>query len=140
MPIGVVPEGLADLRADVGAARLFGLARARVEQAALAGGLKLDGVPVAKSERLRPGGLLEVELDDPPAAAIRPVLVEGMGIVYEDADIVVVDKPAGIAAHPSLGWDGPCVLDHLSAAGIRVSTSGAPERQGIVSRLDVGTS
>jgi 23S rRNA pseudouridine1911/1915/1917 synthase len=66
--------------------------------------------------------------------------VEGIGIVYDDDAIVVVDKPAGVAAHPSLGWSGPSVLGHLAGAGFRISTSGVPERQGIVQRLDVGTS
>ena len=53
---------------------------------------------------------------------------------------VVVDKPVGLAAHPSLGWSGPDVLSHLAGAGFRISTSGVPERRGIVQRLDVGTS
>jgi len=61
-------------------------------------------------------------------------------IVFDDNHIVVVDKPVGIAAHPSLGWDGPSVLGHLAGAGYRISTSGVPERRGIVQRLDVGTS
>ena len=63
-----------------------------------------------------------------------------MTIVHDDDDIVVVDKPVGVAAHPSVGWTGPTVLGGLAAAGYRISTSGASERQGIVSRLDVGTS
>lgn len=66
--------------------------------------------------------------------------VAGVRIVHDDADIVVIDKPAGVAAHPSLGWDGPSVTEHLAAAGFRISTSGAAERQGVVQRLDVGTS
>src|SRR5262245_57922681 len=63
-----------------------------------------------------------------------------MRVVYDDEDIVVVDKPVGVAAHPSPGWTGPTVIGGLAAAGYRVSTSGAPERQGLVHRLDVGTS
>ncbi len=69
-----------------------------------------------------------------------PVVVPGFGIVYDDDDIVVVDKPAGVAAHPSVGWEGPTVLGALAAAGFQIATSGAPERQGVVHRLDVGTS
>jgi 23S rRNA pseudouridine1911/1915/1917 synthase len=71
---------------------------------------------------------------------VTPREVAGIRIVHDDADIVVVDKPAGVAAHPSLGWDGPSVVEHLAAAGFRISTSGVAERQGIVQRLDVGTS
>jgi len=51
----------------------------------------------------------------------------------------VVDKPVGVAAHPSPGWTGPTVIGGLAAAGIRVSTSGAAERQVVVHRLVVGT-
>lgn len=81
-------------------------------------------------------------LDGPTPTAPNVVaqLADGVRIVYEDADIVVIDKPVGVAAHPSLGWDGPSVVEHLAAAGVQVSTSGAAERQGIVQRLDVGTS
>jgi 23S rRNA pseudouridine1911/1915/1917 synthase len=66
--------------------------------------------------------------------------VPGLRIVYEDDDIVVVDKPVGVAAHPSPGWTGPTVIGALAARGHRISTSGAAERQGVVHRLDVGTS
>jgi 23S rRNA pseudouridine1911/1915/1917 synthase len=61
-------------------------------------------------------------------------------IVHDDPHLVVVYKPVGVAAHPSPGWTGPTVIGGLAAAGYRVSTSGAAERQGIVHRLDVGTS
>ncbi|HEV8224517.1 MAG TPA: RluA family pseudouridine synthase, partial [Rubrobacteraceae bacterium] len=60
-------------------------------------------------------------------------------VVYEDADIIVVDKPAGVAAHPTPGWSGPTVLEGLLAAGHTIATSGAAERQGIVHRLDANT-
>ena len=62
-----------------------------------------------------------------------------MGILYEDDDIVVVDKPRGVAAHPTPGWTGPTVIGGLLAAGHTVATSGAAERQGIVHRLDANT-
>jgi 23S rRNA pseudouridine1911/1915/1917 synthase len=65
--------------------------------------------------------------------------VPGLRVVYDDDDLVVVDKPVGVAAHPSPGWSGPTVTGGLSAAGYRLSTSGAAERQGVVHRLDVGT-
>ncbi|MDR0285575.1 MAG: RNA pseudouridine synthase, partial [Propionibacteriaceae bacterium] len=115
MPVAIVPEGLTDMRADAGAARLFGVARSRVEQAAERGDLRLDGEPVAKSERLRAGALLEVELGESRAVEVRPALAEGLVVVYDDADLLVVDKPEGIAAHPSLGWDGASVVEHLEA-------------------------
>ncbi len=76
----------------------------------------------------------------PPELEVVAEPVEGMRIVHDDTEIVVVDKPAFVAAHPSVGWSGPTVVGGLAAAGYRISTSGAPERQGIVQRLDVGTS
>ncbi|MDT7648762.1 MAG: rRNA synthase, partial [Pseudonocardiales bacterium] len=60
--------------------------------------------------------------------------------VHDDDDLVVVDKPPGVAAHPSPGWEGPTVTQGLAGAGYRISTSGSAERQGVVHRLDVGTS
>ena len=59
-----------------------------------------------------------------------PETVAGLRIVYDDADIVVVDKPVGVAVHPSLGWSGPTVVGGLAGAGFRISTSGGAERQG----------
>ena len=136
-----VPDGLAGERVDAALARLLGLSRTRAAELATAGHVTLDGRALGKSDRLVADGWLEVTLPDVavPAAA-APVPVEGMGIVYEDDDVVVVDKPVGVAAHPSPGWDGPTVVGALAAAGHRISTSGAAERQGIVHRLDVGTS
>jgi 23S rRNA pseudouridine1911/1915/1917 synthase len=61
-------------------------------------------------------------------------------VLYSDDQIVVINKPTGVAAHASVGWQGPNVLDRLVQQQHRISTSGAPERQGIVQRLDVGTS
>ncbi len=138
--VWLVPDGLDGERVDAAAARMSGLSRSRVETLIAEGAVWLGGRPVAKSERVRAGDLLEVEIPAEPRVAVRPREVAGMAIVHDDADIVVVDKPAGVAAHPSLGWDGPSVVEHLAAAGFRISTSGAAERQGIVQRLDVGTS
>ena len=70
---------------------------------------------------------------------LRPEPVPGLKILHEDADIIVVDKPVGVAAHPTPGWTGPTVLQGLLAAGHTVATSGAAERQGIVHRLDANT-
>lgn len=134
-----VPDGLAGERVDVGLARLLGLSRTRAAEIAAAGGVLLDGRELGKSDRLEVGGWLEVTMPQAPAAA-PPQPVTGMAIVHEDDDIIVVDKPIGVAAHPSPGWQGPTVIGGLTAAGYRVATSGAAERQGIVHRLDVGTS
>ncbi|SDB80172.1 ribosomal large subunit pseudouridine synthase D [Raineyella antarctica] len=137
----LVPDGLAGDRVDAAAARMLGLSRSYVGDLIADGGVRLDGARAAKSDRVKGGAMLEVDLpDEDPGVRVVPRIVEGMRIVHDDRDIVVVDKPVGVTAHPSLGWEGPSVVEHLAAAGFRISTSGAPERQGIVQRLDVGTS
>jgi 23S rRNA pseudouridine1911/1915/1917 synthase len=136
----LVPEGLEGERVDAAVARMLGLSRTRVADLAADGAVLVDGVVATKSDRVRSGALLEVALAEPRAAVVQPMVAPGLTIVYDDDDIVVVDKPVGVAAHPSVGWSGPTVLGHLAAAGFRISTSGVPERQGIVQRLDVGTS
>ena len=135
-----VPDGLVGERIDVALARMTGLSRSRVGELCGRGDVRLSGVALSKSERLPEGAVLEVELPGPRPARPAPTPVEGMGVLFEDEDMIVVDKPAGVAAHPSMGWDGPDVLGALAAMRVRVATSGAAERQGIVSRLDVGTS
>lgn len=138
-----VPDGLEGERVDAALARLLGLSRTRAADLAAGGGVVVNGSAVGKSHRVRAGDLLEVELPSAhPAPGLEVVAepVPGMRILHDDADIVVVDKPVGVAAHPSVGWSGPTVLGGLRAAGYRISTSGAKEREGIVSRLDVGTS
>ena len=142
MSVLLVPDGLDGERVDVAAARMSGVSRSRISSLIEDGGVFLDGQQVSRaSVRVATGQMLDVDLCDPVATpSITPQIVEGMWIIHDDSDIVVVDKPAGVAAHPSLGWEGPSVVEHLAAAGFAISTSGAPERQGIVQRLDVGTS
>lgn len=98
-------------------------------------------VKAVKSYKLAEGDYVSVVAPAPrDLTDIKPQMVDGFKIVFEDDDIVVVDKPAGVAAHPSPGWHGPTVVGALMGAGVTVSTSGAAERQGVVHRLDVGTS
>ncbi len=136
-----VPDGLEGERLDAALARLFGLSRTKAVELVTAGLVSLDGATAAKSDRVRAGAWLEVELPVARAAAdVVPEPVPGLRVVFEDEDLVVVDKPVGVAAHPSPGWTGTTVVGGLAAAGYRISTSGAAERQGVVHRLDVGTS
>lgn len=135
-----VPDGLAGERVDAGLAKLLGFSRTFAAEVAEGGGVSLDGSVVDKSDRLVAGAWLEVEWQPREAVTVVATPVAGLGIVYEDDDIVVVDKPVGVAAHPSVGWEGPTVLGALAASGIGTATSGAAERAGIVHRLDAGTS
>lgn len=135
-----VPDGLEGTRVDAGIAKLLGFSRSFAAEVAEAGGVRVDGAPAGKSDRLRAGAWLEVTWTPRQAPSIVPIAVPDLAVVYDDDDLVVVDKPAGVAAHPSVGWTGPTVLGALSAAGFRIATSGPAERAGIVHRLDAGTS
>jgi 23S rRNA pseudouridine1911/1915/1917 synthase len=135
-----VPDGLDGMRVDAGLSRLLGLSRTVVADLAASGDVLVDGRAAGKSDRLTAGSWLEVTLPEPDAPiTVLAVPVEGLVVLYQDDDVVVVDKPVGVAAHPSPGWTGPTVIGGLAAAGITVATSGAAERQGVVHRLDVGT-
>ncbi len=136
-----VPEGLDGLRVDAAIARLFGLSRNAAADIVDAGGASLDGVVRKGSDKVRSGATLDVELPPPPSPPTpNPTPVEGLTVLAEDDDILVIDKPAGVAAHPSPGYTGPTVVGGLLAAGHRLSVHGPAERQGIVHRLDAGTS
>ena len=134
-----VPEGLDGERLDAALARMFGLSRASAAELISSGQVLLGGRAAAKSERVPAGEWLDVTLPAAAPAAPVPRAVPGLAVVYEDDDIVVVDKPRGVAAHPTPGWTGPTVLEGLLAAGHTIATSGAAERQGIVHRLDANT-
>ena len=135
-----VPDGLVGERADQAIAKLLGFSRTYAAEVVAAGGVELDGRTLGKSDRLTADGFLQVSWTPKAEPTIIPVIVEDLGIVYADDDIVDVARPAGVAAHPSLGWSGPTVLGALAGAGFRVSTSGPAERAGVVHRLDAGTS
>ncbi len=136
-----VPDGLDGERVDVAMAQLFGLSRSRAAELIADGRVRLDGSGVTKSERVLQGAVLDVEIPaDADPLEVVPEIVEGIKIIHDDPSIVVIDKPVGVAVHPSPGWRGPTVVGHLAGAGFRISTSGAKEREGIVQRLDVGTS
>ncbi|MGL4340533.1 MAG: RluA family pseudouridine synthase [Rhodoglobus sp.] len=135
-----VPDGLAGERVDSALGKVLGFSRTFAAQVVEAGGAQLDGQVLAKSDRLSAGAWLEVSWTSKAEPTITPMIVENLGIVWDDNDIIVIDKPAGVAAHPSVGWEGPTVLGALAGAGFTISTSGSPERAGIVHRLDVGTS
>ncbi len=136
-----VPEGVAGERIDSALTRVLGLSRTAVVKLLEDGDITTSNRPMLKSERVSAGQVIEVLLPAPINTIPIPLTpIDGLEIVYEDEDIVVINKPVGCAAHPSPGWTGPTVVGALSAAGFIISTSGAPERQGIVHRLDVGTS
>jgi 23S rRNA pseudouridine1911/1915/1917 synthase len=136
-----VPEGVAGERIDSALTRVLGLSRTAVVKLLEDGDITTGGKAMPKSDRVTAGQIIEVLMPAPVNTDPIPLTpLEGLTIVYDDQDIVVIDKPIGCAAHPSPGWTGPTVVGALMAAGYSVSTSGPAERQGIVHRLDVGTS
>jgi 23S rRNA pseudouridine1911/1915/1917 synthase len=134
-----VPDGLDGMRLDAALARLFGLSRTAAAALIDSGGAAVDGRPAARSATVRGGAMLEVRLPGPVRPVAAPEPVPGLTVLHEDPDIVVVAKPVGVAVHPSPGWTGPTVVGGLAAMGYRIATSGAAERQGVVHRLDAGT-
>ncbi|WP_209324696.1 RluA family pseudouridine synthase [Brevibacterium renqingii] len=137
----LVPEGLEGQRVDAAMSKLLGLSRTAAADICADGGVQMSGRPVIKSDRVIAGERLDIMMPEsqrPLEVVADPV--PGMKIVHDEDAFVVVDKPVGVAAHPALGWSGRTVVGGLAAAGFRIATSGAPERQGIVQRLDVGTS
>ena len=136
-----VPEGVAGERIDSALTRVLGLSRTTIVRLLEDGDIRTSGRAMAKSERVTSGQLIDVLMPEPLNQDPIPLTpLDGLRVVYDDEDIVVVDKPVGCAAHPSPGWMGPTVVGALTAAGYTISTSGPAERAGIVHRLDVGTS
>ncbi|GAA4040671.1 RluA family pseudouridine synthase [Arthrobacter methylotrophus] len=137
----VVPEELDGVRADAGVAKLMDISRSAAALLIAEGNVTVSASAVGKSAKLVAGSVLEVTVPErrDPLEIVEEV-VEGLNILLDDDEFVVIDKPVGVAAHPSPGWVGPTVVGGLAGAGYRISTSGAPERAGIVHRLDVGTS
>ncbi len=134
-----VPDAVVGERADAALSRMLGLSRTKAAEILESGSAMLDGRVLGKSDRLS-DGILAVEIPDDREPAPEPEIPGGLRIVYEDQDLVVVDKPVGVAAHPSPGWTGPTVVGGLASAAVTLADAGPPERKGIVHRLDVGTS
>ncbi|XAS68981.1 RluA family pseudouridine synthase [Micrococcaceae bacterium Sec5.7] len=137
----IVPDDLGGNRADAGLANIMGISRSLAATLIAEGNVRSNGKALGKSAKLVAGAVLDVTVPErrDPLEVVEEV-VEGLKVLLDDDEFVVIDKPVGVAAHPSPGWVGPTVVGGLAGAGYRISTSGAPERAGIVHRLDVGTS
>jgi 23S rRNA pseudouridine1911/1915/1917 synthase len=136
-----IDASLSGERVDTALARLLGISRSVAAELCERGDAQVSNKVLSKSDRVNLADILMVK---PPVAAeplrVIETPVDELLVIYQDEDIVVVDKPAGVVAHPTVGFNGPTVAGALLARGIQLSTSGAQERQGIVQRLDVGTS
>jgi 23S rRNA pseudouridine1911/1915/1917 synthase len=136
-----VPEGVAGERIDSALTRVLGLSRTSIVKLLEDGDINSGGQAMQKSDRVTAGQVIEVLMPAPVNQDPIPLTpLVGLTVIYNDDDIVVIDKPVGCAAHPSPGWMGPTVVGALMAAGYTISTSGPAERAGVVHRLDAGTS
>lgn len=137
----LIPQELDGERVDSALSKLLELSRSNVADLLNAGDVIQGKKPLSKSDRVKVGDRIVVSMPLPfDPLELKPTPIEELEIVYDDQDVVVVNKPVGCAAHASPGWTGPTVVGALIARGFRISTSGPQERQGIVQRLDAGTS
>lgn len=131
------PSSVAGERFDSALAKILGISRTKAAY--------MIGQKDAYCERFTPKLSTKIEEGDVIHVIQRPSVPrhtthKTLPILYEDDDVIVIDKPAGMAAHSSEGWDGPTVLESLKEEGVHITSLGAEGREGIVSRLDVGTS
>jgi len=137
----LIPQELDGERVDSALSKLLELSRSNLADLLNAGDVIQGKKPLSKSDRVKVGDRIVVSMPLPfDPLELKPTPIEELEIVYDDQDVVVVNKPVGCAAHASPGWTGPTVVGALIARGFRISTSGPQERQGIVQRLDAGTS
>jgi 23S rRNA pseudouridine1911/1915/1917 synthase len=136
-----IDSSLAGERADTAISRLLGVSRSSAADICEQGDASVGSKTLTKSDRLSLGDKLSIkpQVEPEPLRVVETPVAELL-VVYQDQDLVIVDKPAGVVSHPTVGFQGPTVAGALLARGISLSTSGAQERQGIVQRLDVGTS
>lgn len=127
-------------RIDSALANLLNLSRSTVVKLLESNEISLGHRKLGKSDRVEVGQKITVLLPEQDSGEAIPPTPLDLEIVYQDTDLVIVNKPVGCAAHPSPGWNGPTVIGALIASGVSLTTSGPAERQGIVQRLDVGTS
>jgi 23S rRNA pseudouridine1911/1915/1917 synthase len=132
-----VPDGLEGQRLDQALSRMLGVSRSKAAELIDHALVTLDGELLPKSARVLADQTVSVQDLDQPQPE-RPIM--DLPLLYDDSDIIVVDKPVGMAVHTSPGWAGPTVLDAVARMGFRIADVGPEERQGVVHRLDVGTS
>ncbi len=117
-----------------------GLSRNRIQMLVDEGNVKLNGVALQNaSEKLKNGDVIEIHIDDPKPTHIKPKKMD-IDIVYEDDDLLVINKPFGMTVHPGAGnYDDTLVNGLLAEMGDNLSGINGVMRPGIVHRLDRDT-
>ena len=139
MPSYRIGEGATGRRADVALAQAAGVARAQARRWIDEGHVRLNDAACRPAQRVRAGDVLET---DPPAPAPAKAAAEpiALAVLYEDADLVVIDKPAGLVVHPAPGHPSGTLVNALLHHCADLAGVGGALRPGIVHRLDKGTS
>ncbi len=125
-------------RLDIFLARRADVSRSRVQALVRQGAITVNGRPVRPGYRLEEGDVIEAELLPPPAPSLEPQQIP-LRVVYEDADLLVIDKPAGLTVHPAPGHPSGTLVNAILGLGTTLSP-GEAMRPGIVHRLDKDTS
>lgn len=135
-----VPEEEAGTRLDLFLAGELSLSRSRVQSLIERGAAaSLDAGKIRASLKVKPGQTFTVTIPEAAPSAVEPQDVP-FGVVYEDSDIIVVDKPAGVVVHPGAGRPDGTLVNGLMYRYPEIGRIGDVVRPGIVHRLDVGTS
>jgi 23S rRNA pseudouridine1911/1915/1917 synthase len=137
-----VPDGAASQRVDRFVADVTGLSRSHVQKLISAGNLTSDGMPLKANAVVSAGTPLQLVVPEPEPLDLAPAPDIELRVVYEDADLLIVDKPAGLVVHPSPGHDDDTLVNALLARGgpERFGGIAGVRRPGIVHRLDRDTS
>lgn len=136
-PSKTVPDELAGNRVDVAVAQLWDLPRNQAGRLVTDGHARVNNQTVAKSQKVNAGDQISVTVLAVPPAAPPPALP---AVLYDDDQLLIVDKPAGMVVHPGVGHSTDTLVDALQAANIPLADTGDASRPGIVHRLDKDTS
>ena len=136
----IVEPGAAGRRLDLWlAAKLPGVSRTRLKALVAGGHVSVDGRAVKASTRLKAGQRVVVDVPPPPPETLIAERLP-LNVIYEDADVLVLDKPARLVVHPGAGQRTGTLAHALLAHAPSTAGVGGPRRPGIVHRLDKGTS
>jgi 23S rRNA pseudouridine1911/1915/1917 synthase len=140
------PAGLNPVRIDKYIQiKLEGISRNKIQNGIRAGAVKVDGEAIKPNHKLKPGQTITILLPKPPeiSESITPEEIP-LNIVYEDNDVLVLNKPAGLVVHPGVGHYGGTLVNalawHLQNSKMPVMAGNSPDRPGLVHRIDKDTS